>query len=68
VERVPSGGCWHAGLGWPKRSASTPTGGRRQASELIDKLASYFPNSGTAPFWITVEQGQVAKIAQQFLP
>jgi hypothetical protein len=34
----------------------------------LDELASYFPNSGTAPFWITVAQGQVTKIAQQFLP
>jgi hypothetical protein len=37
---------------------------------LVDlaKLASYFPNSGTPPFWITVEQGQVTRIAQQYLP
>jgi hypothetical protein len=34
----------------------------------LAKLATYFPNTGTPPFWITVEQGQVAKIAQQFLP
>jgi hypothetical protein len=34
----------------------------------LDELASYFPNSGTPPFWITVDQGQVTKIAQQFLP
>jgi hypothetical protein len=34
----------------------------------LAKLAGYFPNRGTAPFWITVEQGQVTKIAQQFLP
>ena len=34
----------------------------------LAKLASYFPNSGTPPFWITVEQGQVTKIAQQYLP
>jgi hypothetical protein len=34
----------------------------------LDKLATYFPNSGTAPFWITVEQGQATRIAQQFLP
>jgi hypothetical protein len=40
----------------------------KDVSVTLDKLASYFPNSGTAPFWITVEQGQVAKIAQQFLP
>jgi len=40
----------------------------KDVSVTLDKLASYFPNSGTAPFWITVEQGQVARIAQQFLP
>jgi hypothetical protein len=34
----------------------------------LAKLASWFPNSGTPPFWITVEQGQVTKIAQQYLP
>ena len=34
----------------------------------LAKLASYFPNSGTPPFWITVEQGQVTRIAQQYLP
>ena len=40
----------------------------KDVSVTLDKLASYFPNSGTAPFWITVEQGQVTKIARQFLP
>ena len=40
----------------------------KDVSVTLDELASYFPNSGTAPFWITVEQGQVTKIAQQFLP
>jgi hypothetical protein len=40
----------------------------KDVSVTVDELASYFPNSGTAPFWITVEQGQVARIAQQFLP
>jgi hypothetical protein len=34
----------------------------------LAKLATYFPNSGTAPFWITVAQDQVTKIAQQYLP
>jgi hypothetical protein len=34
----------------------------------LDKLASYFPNSGTPPFWITVERGEVTKLAQQYLP
>jgi hypothetical protein len=40
----------------------------KDVSVTLDKLASYFPNRGTAPFWITVEQGQVTRIAQQFLP
>lgn len=40
----------------------------KDVSVTLDELASYFPNSGTAPFWLTVEQGQVTKIAQQFLP
>ena len=40
----------------------------KDVSVTLDKLANYFPNSGTAPFWITVEQGQATKIAQQFLP
>jgi hypothetical protein len=34
----------------------------------LDKLAGYFPNSGTSPFWITVAQGQVTRMEQQFLP
>jgi hypothetical protein len=40
----------------------------KNVSVTLDELASYFPNNGTAPFWITVDQGQVAKITQQFLP
>jgi hypothetical protein len=40
----------------------------KDVSVSLAKLASYFPNSGTAPFWITVAQGQVTKITQQFLP
>jgi hypothetical protein len=40
----------------------------KDVSVTLAKLASYFPNSGTSPFWITVAQGQVTKIAQQFLP
>jgi hypothetical protein len=40
----------------------------KDVSVTLDELAGYFPNSGTAPFWITVEQGQVTKMAQQFLP
>jgi hypothetical protein len=40
----------------------------KDVSVTLAKLATWFPNPGTPPFWITVEQGQVAKIAQQFLP
>jgi hypothetical protein len=40
----------------------------KDVSVTLAKLASYFPNSGTPPFWITVKQSQVTKIAQQFLP
>jgi len=40
----------------------------KDISVTLAKLATYFPNSGTPPFWITVEQGQVAEIAQQYLP
>jgi hypothetical protein len=40
----------------------------KDVSVTLAKLASYFPNSGTPPFWITVEQDQVTKIAQQYLP
>jgi hypothetical protein len=40
----------------------------KNVSVTLAKLATYFPNSGTPPFWITVEQGQVTKIAQQYLP
>jgi hypothetical protein len=40
----------------------------KDVSVTLAELAGYFPNSGTAPFWITVDQGQVTEIAQQFLP
>jgi hypothetical protein len=40
----------------------------KDVSVTLEKLASYFPNSGTPPFWITVEQDQVTKMAQQYLP
>jgi hypothetical protein len=39
----------------------------KDVSVTLAKPAGYLPNSGTAPFWITVEQGQVTKIAQQFV-
>jgi hypothetical protein len=40
----------------------------KDVSVTLAKLATYFPNRGTPPFWITVEQGEVVKIAQQYLP
>jgi hypothetical protein len=40
----------------------------KDVSVTLAKLASYFPNSGKPPFWITVEQGQVTRIAEQYLP
>jgi hypothetical protein len=40
----------------------------KDVSVTLAKLASYFPNSGRPPFWITVEQGQVTRIAEQYLP
>jgi hypothetical protein len=40
----------------------------KDVSVTLAKLATWFPNPGTPPFWITVEQGQVTKMAQQYLP
>jgi hypothetical protein len=40
----------------------------KDVAVTLTELATYFPNSGTAPFWLTVDQGQVTKAAQQFLP
>jgi hypothetical protein len=40
----------------------------KNVSLTLDELAGYFPNSGADPFWITVDQGQVTKMAQQYLP
>jgi hypothetical protein len=40
----------------------------KDVSVTLEKLATYFPNSGTPPFWITVEQDQVTEMAQQYLP
>jgi hypothetical protein len=47
------------------QSTGSPT---KDVSVTLAKLASYFPNNGTPPFWITVEQGQVTELAQQYLP
>src|SRR6266508_4700849 len=35
----------------------------KDISVTLAKLATYFPSTGTPLFWITVEQGQVAKLA-----
>jgi phytoene dehydrogenase-like protein len=40
----------------------------KDVSVTLDELAGYFPNSGTGPFWLTVDGGQVTRIAQQFVP
>jgi hypothetical protein len=49
--------------------ASQETGSAvKNVSVDLEKLASYFPNSGTSPFWITVAQGQVTRMEQQYLP
>jgi hypothetical protein len=49
-------------------AAQSTGGATKDVSVTLAKLATWFPNAGTPPFWITVEQGQVAKIAQQYLP
>jgi hypothetical protein len=49
-------------------AAQTTGSSTKDVSVTLEKLAGYFPNSGTPPFWITVAQGQVTKMAQQFLP
>jgi hypothetical protein len=49
-------------------AAQTTGSSTKDVSVPLEKLASYFPNSGTPPFWITVAQGQVTRIAQQYLP
>jgi hypothetical protein len=49
-------------------AAQTTGNSTKDLSVTLEKLAGYFPNSGTPPFWITVAQGQVTKMAQQYLP
>jgi hypothetical protein len=49
-------------------AAQTTGSSTKDLSVTLEKLAGYFPNSGTPPFWITVAQGQVTKMAQQYLP
>jgi hypothetical protein len=40
----------------------------KNVSVTLAKLSSWFPNPGTPTFWITVRNGEVTKIAQQYLP
>jgi hypothetical protein len=49
-------------------AAQTTGSSTKDVSVTLEKLAGYFPNSGTPPFWITVAQGQVTRMAQQYLP
>jgi hypothetical protein len=49
-------------------AAQTTGSSTKDVSVTLEKLAGYFPNPGTPPFWITVAQGQVTRIAQQYLP
>jgi hypothetical protein len=34
----------------------------------LDELAGYFPAADADPFWITVQGGQVTRMAQQYFP
>ncbi|HXQ55828.1 MAG TPA: hypothetical protein VOA19_08505 [Actinomycetes bacterium] len=49
-------------------AAQSTGAANKDVSVTLDELAGYFPNSGTGPFWITVEGGQVTRIAQQYVP
>ena len=40
----------------------------KNVTVTLAKLATWFPTPRTPTFWITVQDGQVARIAQQFLP
>ena len=40
----------------------------KNVSLTLEQLASYFPAADADPFWITVEGGQVTRMAQQYLP
>jgi hypothetical protein len=49
-------------------AAQTTGSATKDVPVTLDQLAGYFPSNGADPFWITVEQGQVTRMAQQFLP
>jgi hypothetical protein len=49
-------------------AAQSTGAANKDVSVTLDELAGYFPNSGTGPFWITVDGGQVTRIAQQYVP
>jgi hypothetical protein len=40
----------------------------RNVTVTLAKLASLMPKQGSPPIWITVQSGQVTKIAEQFVP
>lgn len=40
----------------------------RNVPLTLEELAGYFPAADADPFWITVDGGQVTRIAQQYLP
>jgi hypothetical protein len=44
------------------------SGAIKDTRVTLGKLASWFPNKGRLMFWMTVEQGQVTKLAEQYLP
>jgi hypothetical protein len=46
-------------------SSANPT---KDVSVTLARLAGYFPTKVADPFWLTVERGQVTRIAQQYLP
>jgi hypothetical protein len=49
--------------------AADATGSAIKDSQVsLAKLATWFPRTGGPPFWITVEHGEVVRIAEQFIP
>jgi hypothetical protein len=48
--------------------AQTTGSATRDVPVTLAKLATWFPNRGRPTFWITVQQGQVTRLAEQFLP
>jgi hypothetical protein len=49
--------------------AADVTGSAIKDSQVsLAKLATWFPRTGGPPFWITVEHGEVVRLAEQFIP